>query len=181
MSKIKLFLDFDEVLCDSIPCFVEVYNERYNENVDHTKLKQYNFKDICPLLKGGEVQDIFGCDRFWELLKPKEDCLNVLNRKVDKFEYILVSIGNPRNLYMKSKYVVKNFPVIEQMILITNKHNKMNKELIKMDGIFIDDHIDNLNSSSADVKICFRDKVYDWNKDWTGLTVKSWKELDILL
>lgn len=181
MNKIPLFLDFDEVLADSIPAFVQVYNERYNANADHTQLRQYDFKDICPLLKEGEVKDIFGCDRFWELLKLKKDCYNVLNKKenIERFDYILVSIGSPRNLYKKSKYVSEHLPMIEQMILITNKHSKMNKQWVNMENsIFIDDHIDNLNSSNATYRICFKEKWLPWNDGWYGSTVSNWSELN---
>lgn len=185
MNKIPLFLDFDEVLSDSIIGFCQVYSEKYNTNTDYTQLKQYNFKDICPLLKEGEVQDIFNSDRFWEILQLKDGCFDVLNKKenIERFEYILVSIGCPKNLYKKAKYVIKHLPMIKQMILLTNEDNQMNKQWVNMSGggIFIDDHIDNLLSSNAKHKICFKEKSYPWNKEWKGAIVSDWKNIESYL
>ena len=51
-------------------------------------------------------------------------------------------------------------------------------------GVFIDDMIKNLNSSNADMKICFGD--YEWNKCYSDelkdyIKVTNWKEIGELL
>ena len=44
------------------------------------------------------------------------------------------------------------------------------------DGIFIDDSVNNLITSNAELKICFGDE-YDWNKNWNGIRCANWCDI----
>jgi len=189
--KQKLFLDFDSTLVDSVDAFIKVYIDRYKNtegfvypNVD--TLRQWDFRDICPLLKRGEVQDIFSNKEFFQYLKPFRNTVEVLNKYKDKYEMCIVTIGTLKNLSHKAEYIEKYFPMVHNTILINNTGCKMDKSMIKMKGtdecpsVFIDDHGDNLKSSNADIKIVYG-KAYDWNKDIVKLRAYNWLEVDRLL
>lgn len=181
MNKIPFFIDGDETVLDSIPAVTQVANERYNTNVDYKDLKQYDFKDIFPMLKKGELMEIFESDRFWEIVKIKEGCLDVLNKKenADRYKYVLTTLGTPKNLYKKSLYFSKNLPIITTKYSIENDGSEPNKQFMNMkNGIFLDDHIDNLLSSNATYKICFKEKIYPWNQGWNGSSVSNWKDVE---
>jgi len=53
MDKPKMFLDLDSTITNSVLAYTDTYNILYDNHpefkpADHTKLKQYNFKCICP-------------------------------------------------------------------------------------------------------------------------------------
>jgi len=53
--------------------------------------------------------------------------------------------------------------------------------MMEEDAIFIDDHPKNLYSTKASQKYLFKFKETDYNSDWDGPVVSSWKEVESLL
>ncbi len=53
--------------------------------------------------------------------------------------------------------------------------------MMEEDAIFIDDHPKNLKSTNASEKYLFKFKETDFNVDWDGETVSSWKEIESIL
>ena len=185
MSKIKLYLDFDNTLVDSISAFCKVYSYKYRLHKDFIEpvpslVKQWNFKDQCPLLQEEEVQDIFSSNDLFEYLKPIEDVKRVLlELQFKEFQLIVVSIGTYENISLKSTYISENFPFINDSILIVNGDGNMDKSIIK-DGFLIDDNENNLFTSKAEIKICYGRQA-EWNQNWKGLRCENWLEIKKLL
>jgi len=190
MTKQTIFLDFDETITASADSFCRTYNEifknhpqfkpAYAEEVD-----SYDFTNICPLLYGNRnlIDTIFGHEMFFEFLTPFPNAIEVLEKQVNNYDIILCSIGNSRNIELKTKWVSENLPFIKKRIFLEfddYKTNRLNKGIVRMDGaMMIDDNLEQLNASNAKRKITFGNNA--WNKEWNGERVTNWLELDELL
>lgn len=183
----KLFVDVDGTLTNSIEAFCYTYNHiyQYHNNfkpANWIKVNKWDFSDQCPLLKNAEdVENIFSSKIFFKRLQFMPNAKEVLYELNKKYEIIIVSIGTPLNVARKSIWLYQHLGFVKDVILITNKGTKMDKSCIDMkDGILIDDHIHNLISSNAKTKICFG-KEYEWNKDFQGIRAKNWLEVKEML
>ncbi len=79
----------------------------------------------------------------------------------------------------------KTFTRVDEIIILINKSgNGYGKERVAMmedDSIFIDDHPKNLKSTNASQKYLFKFKETDYNQDYDGDVVSSWKEVESIL
>ena len=184
MSKIDLFLDFDNTICNSSKAFVDLYNllPKYNQHpdfklADWTKSNDWNFKDVAPL-SVHETETLFGNPIFFDLLEFYPNALEVLDKLKEQYNIIIVSIGTYENLQYKSKFI-NDYLSFCDAILIRNKGLKMDKSKVNMkNGIFIDDNQDNLFSSNASKMFCYSDKIYRWNESWHGDRLLNWLEVE---
>ena len=178
--KNKLILDFDGVISDSILSFCTVYNNKYKDNplfkkADHNKLQRWDCTDECPLEKKAEV--IFSSKEFFDNLEFMENAKEYVEKLSQSFHIIICSIGTFENISHKSLWIRDNMPFIKDTILITNGDCYMDKSIVNMkDSIFIDDNALNLDSSNADIKICFG-KEFPYNKDWKGSRRVDWESM----
>ena len=184
MSKPKFFVDFDITIVDSIKKICELYNSYWQYHpkfipADHTKIQQYNFKDVCPLLT--TALSLFEDKLFFEDLEFIEpNTYEVLEKLNKKYQLIVVSVGTPKNIAMKANWLNDNLSFIKDYILLYNDGCKMDKSVVNMDNsIFVDDIPSNLASTNAKIKIQFG-KIYPWNKE--GLNkydhCLNWSEIE---
>ncbi|MDP4144070.1 MAG: hypothetical protein Q8936_06230 [Bacillota bacterium] len=184
----KLFLDFDCTIADSVKTYCNVYNSYYKERkgfkvADHSKVKRYDLKDQCHLVDHQET--IFSSKEFFKHLEFMPHAKEVIERLGCKYELVICSIGTLDNISYKSQWIKNNLPFIKNVVLVSTAVEaasiKMDKSSVNMkDSIFIDDHVENLLSSNAELKICFG-KEFEWNKNWMGHRCFNWKEVENLL
>jgi 5'(3')-deoxyribonucleotidase len=179
--KTKIFLDFDGTLVDSIKAYCSTYNTIYKQFTGFKEavwynVNRYDLKDECPIVKN--PREIFQYKIFFKFLEFMNGNTFDILRELDKhFDIHICSIGTPENLSLKCKWLQENLFFVEKYILISNGTNKMDKSIVDMsDSIIIDDHVDNLISSNAAIKICFGEE-YDWNKNWDGIRCVNWSDL----
>lgn len=182
--KRKLYLDFDQTICNSIKSFCSVYSDIYKYHKDFKqpnwrKVNKWNFSDEAPLVEN--VEDIFADKRFFNRLEFIDENMKEVLYELNKiFDITIVSIGTYKNISLKSLWIAKHLDFIQNSIFIVNKGCKMDKSIIKMnkDDIIVDDHQNNLFTSSAGTKICFADcGIKEWNEKWDGLRVQNSLEL----
>ena len=182
MNKQKFFCDLDSTITNSVLAYTKVYNKIYQyypdfKIADPNKLKQYNLKDICPLVNN--PLDIFDHDLFFKYLEfINDNTYEVLERLSGKYQLIVTSIGRPKNLSKKALFLEEKLPFIKDYILLFNDGCKANKSIINMEnGIFIDDMSSNLISSNAKIKILYG-KRFEWNIDWDKDWVLNWSAIE---
>ena len=93
---------------------------------------------------------------------------------------IVVSVGTPLNLALKSIWLSEKLPFIKDYVLLRNDGCVMDKGIVEMSGngnIFMDDVESNLRSSNCDNKVLFG-KRFDWNIGWNGDWVLDWSEVE---
>ena len=182
MNKIKLFLDMDSVIIDSVTAYTDVYNELYiNEKdfipADPSKNKYWNFNEVCPLEKN--PMKIFSHPLFFKFVEFMPDAEDVIKKLCVKYQVIICSLGCYDNISRKAQWIKYNMPYINDAILLTNQGIKMDKGIVNMGykgSIFIDDVKSNLDSSNSERKICFGQR-FSWNSEWTGEWCVDWSEV----
>lgn len=188
-DNLKLFIDFDDTIIETMRTYCRVYNFLYQFNknykfADYTKVTQWDFSDVCPLTIE-DPNEIFESPLFFNTATLQPNANEILKELNKKYELYIVTIGTPRNIELKARWIGKRLPFIDNLILLYNKEIKMDKSIIDMSGgILIDDHINNLHSSNAQMKVCFNGsgRELPWNKNWKGIMVNTWIELeDVLL
>lgn len=178
----KIFLDFDEVIVDTIKALRLMYLIECQVLVSdedlRNKLYRWDCKDIFPYWydNGGHMGDIFNKKEFFDHLYIKDGMFQLIYDLIhDGYEVIIVTKGTNKNISHKAKYISQNFPDIETIYMnIPNGKKQLGKGLIDMSGgIFVDDNQANLESSNADIKICFGS--YGFNKEWNEQWDCGWK------
>lgn len=180
--KPKLFVDFDNTLVASIKAFCQTYNYFYQyhkgfQPADWTKVNKWSFSDQCPLLEDSEaISSIFSSKHFFRKLEFMPNAKEVLYALHKDYDIIIATLGSHLNLARKSMWIYQNLGFVKDVILLYNKKNKMDKSIVNMgkSSIFIDDVASNLESSNAELKICYG-KRYPWNVKWEGLRVYDWE------
>lgn len=187
MSKIKLYLDFDNTLTNSTKSFCKTYNLFYNfipnfVLANYEKVDAWNFRDQCTLIKTDEeVEKIFGMQTFFANLEfMNKNTKEILQELNEKYHIILCSVGSYQNISLKSDWIQRNLSFIKDSIFIVNGGNykdSFNKSIIDMsNSIIVDDVEDNLYSSNAKYKINFGD-IHSWNCNWNGVRCTTWDDV----
>jgi len=184
-EKETIYLDFDGTIVNSVKSFCIVFNlehigQKDFVKADHTKVNSWDLQDECPQ-NSNKIEEIFASDMFWHHLELINDnTFEILRQLKEEYNVIICSVGSPSNVSKKVEWC-NRYLGIEDMIMLSQSKLKMDKSCVDMSkGIIIDDHIDNLKTSNADVKICFGE-IKSWNEDWQGLRVRDWTELAKIL
>lgn len=181
----KLFIDFDGTMVDTIGRICDIYNEDYSfydkfTPISSDEIKTWNFDEL-RLANRKAVNLYFNQPRFFnEGLEPMFHACEVINQLHDEGNnIIIVSTGTKPNLKLKKAWLRNHIEFDEFIGIDINVYK--NKDHINMNGgIFIDDMTNNLSGSNAERKICFGEK-YDWNRDWNGERCASWDDMYELL
>ena len=182
-----IFIDMDLTLFNTVRVITELYDEDFRYYSDYkripwTEVKSWSFDELNAAPKG-YIDTYFNQKRFFDRVKMFPDAKEVIDRLSRIYKIVFVSHGFSPNLRLKKKYIKEHFPYAEFIGVNLKEHN--DKSCVDMlNGIFIDDMIKNLDSSNADMKICFGD--YEWNKCHSSelkdyIKVTNWKEIGELL
>lgn len=162
--KKKIYIGFDDTLVDSTKLILEIYNQRYKEDVSPSDVQAFELMTHCSRLGeyhdgdyNREIEEYYSSDHFWNNIKPKGKVTEVLNQlKEDGFELILVSNGGALNLEKKLVYTQEVFPMFDRYLFLCQNSQPYTKRDIDMsDCVFIDDTVRYLSESKAAVKIMF--------------------------
>lgn len=178
-----IWIDLDEVVYKSISKFIEIFNKKYNINIDFKKVKKWDFSDVCKFQYEGEIEDIFAQEDFYKDIKLYENSIDVINNLKKNHQVKFISIGTPNNVINKIKTTTSLFNDVSQIMLIKNS-SMFGKEDIDMRySVLIDDHSKNLLSSNATFKILFEpyENRMEYNKNWKGLVAKNWIEVEEII
>lgn len=180
MDKIKVYLDFDSTLVNSTKRLVEMLNEKLDKNEDWTKIKKYNCEDLFPEVTQEEITTVFADKKFFHGLEIFENCLWTLWRYSKLFDYEIVTIGCENNLYWKEKWCKKNLPFKFKFNGIQKFGMGKGIDICDMsDGIIVDDHNKNIETSNAKHKILYQGEYEtEWGQVPEGYFTN--KDFDLL-
>lgn len=186
-EKQRIVLDFDSTLVNSVKAFIDVYNTLYEDNADWRNVRNWDFSCVCKKLPKGKVMELFEHPLFFEKLDFYPGALAVLSTLYMHGEFIfeVYSAGTPKNKEQKIELLkgVNNaftkrdgYNFLNWLPCDSVMHGKSCQDL--SDAIFVDDRVDNLQSSNAAKKILFKyDNIdYTWNAGWDGLVATQWDE-----
>jgi 5'(3')-deoxyribonucleotidase len=184
MKKVKMFIDMDGVILDSIPAICKSYNTLYQYHPDFkpanpNEVKTWSMKEVIPLCNS--VEELFDSYLFFRYVEFMPNAKEVLLELNEKYDIYLLTIGTLLNISQKAIWIKDNLPFIKNTILISKEGGKMGKDNILMDnGIIIDDHQDNLTNPTCGLPIVFG-KKYVWNEGFKGDRCETWEEVREML
>lgn len=158
------------MIVNTIKAICDLYNEdfMYYDNynyIDWTEIETWNFTEL-KLASTEYIDTYFNQPRFFEKLEYIDNAQEIIEFLSEKYEIIVVSIGNRPNLRLKELWLEVNIPYVK--FIGVDLAQFEDKSHINMSGgILIDDSYKNLKTSNADLKICFGD-VYEWNNKGIG-------------
>ena len=184
-NKIDLFLDFDDTICLTSKQFVKLANKKYKKEEDWNNINRWDFKDLYPEITNNDIDNIFSSEDFFVDLELCENCLDVINSIKNLVNIHIATIGTDKNLKNKMKWIKENLNVDFNFngILDTGISDKSS---VDMSGaIFVDDRIDNLRSSNANIKILYKNyHNYSWQQIEPNddiYVVDSWEQIYSIL
>jgi len=187
----KIGVDLDNVLSQSMPALIEFHNKNYGTNQKLEDFKTANFEEAW----GGSLeQAIQKIDKFhktygFKNLKPIEGAKEVLEKLKKNNELYIITARTDDIKKDTEDWIELYFPNIFSKIYFTNQFSMGNKSIPKKKvcddlgiDVFIEDNITNvLECTSPNRKVYLFD--YPWNqtnKLPEGVErVHSWKEIDI--
>ena len=172
MSKINFFCDIDGLVIDSLSTLCNIYNARNpDKNVTPSDIKTWNCAEAFIGYTSDDIESMFSSDEFWEVVRVYSGIYNILYRlhRTDKFNVIFTSIGSSENIANKTKFLKREFPFVENhILLVKNAGCFPGKQIVDMsNGIIADDSQTNLSTSNAKYKVMVKfDGDKQWNSEW---------------
>lgn len=178
MGKRKLYLDFDNTIVNATKKIVELYDKDFwkykNYTPTHwTNINTYSFDELI-LINKSIILDYFDDHRFFINLEYNENAKEILDELKDEYEINICSIGRKMNLYYKEQWIKKNLPYANFTGVDLIEGNKGNIDM--SGGITLDDNIDMLNSSNADIKVIYGDFSWSDNNIYNYPRCFNWYE-----
>ena len=180
LEKSKIFLDYDGCIVNTIKCICSLYNEdfQYYKNFIHInwwEVNTWSFTE-CNCATPEYINTYFNQQRFFDRIEYMDWAEKILDILKEDFEITIVSSGYSPNLIAKEKWVKEHLPYCI-FIGVNLKEYKDKSHIDMSDSIFIDDSVNNLETSNAAIKICFGDE-YPWNNKWKGIRCANWHEVE---
>ena len=181
--KKKLFLDMDGCITNSVKKICDIYNFIYKDYEKFEPARDYmvntwDFSDECKLAKKEEINDYFNREEFFdENLEFMENAEEIIYKLSERFDIYIVSMGNKPNLKYKKQWLNEKLPYIKGFIGC-DFEEVSDKSSVNMEGsIFIDDSANNLETSNAEILVCYGD-IFEWNKNYKGKRCWNWYEVE---
>lgn len=180
--KRKIFIDLDCTLYNTVKQIVTMYDEDYcyysdYEKIPWTEVRTWDFTEL-KAAKPEHINHYFNQKRFFDNVEMFESAKETIDWLSNNYKIVFVSHGYSPNLRLKQEYIKKHFPYAEFIGVNLKEHS--DKSCVDMSGegnIFIDDKSENLETSNADIKICFGDS-YEWNDDFESDGDKNFNAFD---
>ena len=91
----KIYIDFDDTIAQSLPVVVNIVNKRYGRNANVQDIGRWNFSDVYPDISAHNIVKVFGEDEFFKHLKIKAGMNpNYWNNRIKVYRFRTVEIGN---------------------------------------------------------------------------------------
>ena len=181
----KIGIDMDDVIADTIDEFIKFFNDKYYKNIQLSEWKNYHTWD-CDFFKGDKSEGIALFDEFFCLkaqkIKPIKDSREILSELGKNNELFIITSRDIRFKNETEKFLTQNFPSINFKIIFSGEiYGGKSKSQIARElnlDFMIDD---NLDYAEACVQEGIRVLLFDkpWNQGDSGKVerVYDWKEI----
>ena len=176
VNKMKILLDFDEVINTMVRHWVDTLNCVYGTSVNFEDVNEWDMQKAFSTLTEDEIYNPLHLQTFWNGVKimpgAKEGVNKLLSQSHDIY---IVTSAHPDTIKWKAEWLQRELPEIPwSHVIVTN-----NKSLVKGD-ILVDDGLHNLYEGSY-IKVLF-DKPWNRSVDKNKLTdvihrVHNWNEI----
>lgn len=140
MLKDKIIaLDLDDVVIDTLPAMLKIYNKKYNKNIKPENITSWT---MSP-----EMVDCFK-EITYDMIREKNESISAIKEMLNIFkEVLIVTASCPETFVEKVRWIKDNIPEFNpnNIILCHEKHR------IRA-NILIDDKYDNVESFMGNTK-----------------------------
>lgn len=170
----RIFCDADDVLINTVECWVELINNTYNQNVKPEEVTDWDATKAYPNLTKEQVYGVLNADTLWYMVEPLPGSKEYLKRLLDDgHEVYITTASDYRTASAKIMRILEMFPFLTERHIIIIK----NKQILQ-GGVMIDDGLHNLIGGNYQ-KILFT-KPHNKNFDAEGngmIRVHNWEEI----
>lgn len=168
MRKLKIILDCDGVLADTIKKVLHLYNNEYNLNFKKEDIVAWDMTKIQK--PGTSLTKYFNQRGFFRDLDPMEDAQKYVKKLLEDGHEVFVATASPlEGLEDKLLWLRENFGFIPESNIVFIQR----KDLLYGD-IILDDALHNLENSQCEFKVVFDQP---WNRDRREfLRVRNWEQ-----
>ena len=187
-GKLTIYLDCDDTILHSSEMVIRILNKRYGTNKTISDLTDWKYRSIIPGVTQEEILDIYDSEEFWNGVELNPEFLKVFEKLKNSFKWVVLSRGKYRNIKLKTEYIQRHLgiPVIGLLILSSEDSDLSKKDTDMSDGIQIDDNMNCIEGSNAQVKILIQQgRQFTWNQPNPNednlYTANDWKEVGEML
>lgn len=187
----KIVVDIDDVLADTMPQFIAFFREFYNQDFLDEDASKFEYLGFLGKTKEEATEKLFKFyeSEYFEATQPIEKAQDVLKKlRIEHELYALTS----RPYAVKNQteeWIEKYFPNIFTEILFNNDHTKESFSLDKLKSkaeickdldahVLIDDLLRFTNNSHEELNVYLLDKP--WNKGEIQKNVKRVSDWDAI-
>ena len=170
----KIVIDLDSTIIDTSKTLINLYNYLFKDNIKY--IPRHNW-DFSPMIndknKLKEILSLFEYSGFYDNVIIQPYAIECINRLCEKHEIIIATVHTDNRKRLTREWLSK---VIPKAKLIFCDNFSQKGKMFSDANIIIDDRIDSLESFNKSIKICYG--TYLWNRDWKGIRVYNWYELE---
>ena len=170
-SRLRIAIDMDEVMADSLTRHLQLYNDEFGANVRKQDLQGKPLHLTVPEAHRRRIDEIALSDGFFWDLDVMPGCVNVVRELTKRYDVFIVTAAMefPNSFLPKHAWLQEHFPFLD----IRNVVYCGDKSIVDAD-IMIDDRIRNLEQFEG-MRILFS-APHNMNEK-RFLRVNSWKEV----
>ena len=177
----KIYLDFDDTIVNSIETLTNIVNERYFKNIAPKDIGEWDFSDVYPDIPLDDIVKIFGEQEFFNDIELKDYALIAIHKLSKRNDVTIVSKVTPEAFRRKNDWIRDNLEALGINISFIGVPINESKSIVDMsDGVIVDDKVSFLEETNAKYKIFFNNhRKFDikQSEDWDGIEVDNWKDL----
>jgi len=185
----RIGVDLDEVMADTISAIVHFHNERYGTNLRKDDFRSYHFWEVWGGTRDEAIKkwyEFLETDHFMGIspIKGSFDALRIL--KENGHEFFVITARQNEMIEETEKWIGKFFPEIFSSIQFANSYSMVSKGIKKSTlcsqldiNLMIDDDIENAKDvAGSGIKVLLFDRP--WNQNESGKNIErvfSWEQI----
>lgn len=177
-SKLKIGIDVDDVVNNFFPHWVEMYNKKYNTDLEYLKIDDWDLRKVFPDDEDwNEFLSVLDDQEFYDTLQVDKLSQVVIKELQEAGTEIYFITGTyPNQVPKKYEWIKKHFPNIsDKNILFVPAESKINVSV----NIYIEDNPSNIDKYC--VPVILLNKNYNIKYDFYANTnihrVNSWNDI----
>lgn len=183
----KIAIDLDDVLANSLDSFIEFYNTNYNGNLKPEDFTAFTLNEIqgMPAEEEQKIMNEYDDSEYYDDINPMPEAKEAISELSKNNELMIVTSRPQKKETQTKKWIEKHIPEIKNINFIRQEYggeSKTKGEVCKELGaeILIEDNLDYAKSCiDKSIKVLLFD--YPWNQEENLnpliTRVKSWKEI----
>jgi 5'(3')-deoxyribonucleotidase len=177
----NIAIDLDNTILNTPASIINLYNKLSDNKLEYNENIELGWK-FEPIIKTDEelteLFKLFDHTDFYNEAITYKNAVEIINKLSMQNKVMIISKHMESRKPLTREWVEMTFPTVE-LVFVDNFEDK--GRALEGYNLIIDDRVDALESCENIVpyRICFGN--YTWNKNWTGLRVTNWNDLNDMI